>query len=453
MLRSLEAIVMYKIHTVFGDNKYMFNLGQRIKSLINSIGPVKSLIRLPLLYNATYLLGINLLPAVAGFFFWVFASKFYSSSDIGYASVIISSITFISWAAGLGTNIGLIRFIPETPDPHRLINTVLNLNIILSVVFGIIFLLGMPLWASNLQSALGPDVIRLVFIIFITASTLGTSIRDSFTAYRRSDFAFVFAFISSFLRVALIYWGIVFGTLGLVGSTAIAYIIAYLFSILFLMPRVSPGFIRGFRLNWPDLKKIFPISGSNYFFMLIMQMTQTIIPLMTLELLGSEQNAYSYIALMVGSLATAPGFALASSAFAEGANDIKHHRLILKKALYISMPITIISAVTLALCTPWVLSLFGIEYVQNSASLLRCIALSAPLIVINQIYLTYLRLNIRNGILVINSVILMTTTLVVAYFLLPAIGILANGIGILIGNLVITLFAFTFWIIKTNQND
>jgi O-antigen/teichoic acid export membrane protein len=453
MLRSPESIVTFNIHIVYGDNIIMFHLGQRIRTMMNSTYSMKSLLRIPLFYNAAYLLGLNSLSAVAGFVFWILASKLYSSSDIGLASVIISSTTFVSWAAGLGTNIGLIRYIPESPNPHRLINTVLNLNLILSLILGILFLFGMPIWASHLQSALKSGIFRMVFILYIAASTVGTTIRDSFVAYRRSDYAFIYTFLASILRVALIFLGTFLGSFWLVGSTTIAYVISYLFSVFLLLPKVSTGFQRNFQLNWPDLNKILPFSGSNYIFILIMQMTQTIIPLMTLEILGPEMNAYSYIALMVGSFATAPGVALATSAFAEGANDIENYLVIIKKSLYASFSITILCAAILAIFAPWVLSLFGTEYVLNGTSLLRCGALSAPLIVINQIYLTYLRLNLRNSTLVANSIVLMSTTIIIAYFLLPVIGILANGIGILIGNFAITLFAFIFWRNKTNQND
>jgi O-antigen/teichoic acid export membrane protein len=407
---------------------------------------IRNFAKTPLFYNAWYLLAINLFPAFIGFIFWTLASKFYSIAEVGLGSVVISAASFISWMAGMGTNIGLIRFLPDAPNPQRMINSVLNLNLILSGFCGGIFLLGIPIWAPHLQPILNDLFLSATFLVFATASTLGTSIRDCFVANRQSNYAFLYTLTSNLFRVLLLFVGIRLGATGLIGSVAFSFLLAYIICILLLFPRVSPGFRRSLQINWPDLRSLLPFSGSNYLAMLIIQMTQTIIPLMTFELLGAESNAYSYIALMLGTLSTSPGLALAMSAFAEGSNDYDQSLQILSRALYVSLPITVICSAILVICAPWLLSWFGDDYAYAGSDLLRWLSFAGPLMVVSQLYFTYLRLQKKNMLLVLWNCVLMIITLGIAYFLMPVIGILANAIGIFAGNLVVALWSLLYWL-------
>jgi O-antigen/teichoic acid export membrane protein len=413
---------------------------------------IGNLAKTPLFYNAWYLLAINLFPAFIGFIFWTLASKLYTVAEVGLGSVVISTASFISWMAGLGTNIGLIRFIPSAANPHRMVNSVLNLNLILSMFCGTIFLLGIPVWAVHLQPVLNDVFLSVIFLVFVTASTLGTSIRDCFVAYRQSNYAFLYTLTSNLSRVVLLFVGFHLGTTGLIGSVAFGFLLAYLFCVFILFPRISSGFRWSLQMNWPDLRSLLPFSGSNYLAMLIIQMTPTIIPLMTFELLGAEANAYSYIALMLGTLATSPGMALTTSAFVEGSNDYDQSRKILSRTLYTSLPITVICSVILAIGAPWFLSWFGDDYARAGSDLLRWLSFAGPFMIVSQLYFTYLRLQKENALLVFWNCVLMIITLVTAYLLMPVIGILANAIGIFAGNFVVAIWSFFYWINKNLPN-
>jgi O-antigen/teichoic acid export membrane protein len=404
------------------------------------------LFRSPLFNNAWYLFGVNTFPALAGLIFWILAARLYPASAVGIASVVFSIVTLLSWISGLGTNIGLIRFISESQDSHRMINSVLNLNIVMSILSVGGFLLGGKLWAGRLQYFLNSWSFILVFISFVLVSTLGTTIRDSFVAYRKSNYAFFFTVSLSVLRILLLIGGIYFGVLGLIGSTMVAFLVTYLISVYQFMPRVSSGFHRSYKYYGQDIGPMLPFSLSNSVVIFMMQITQTILPLMTLELLGANENAFSYIALMLGISITLPGLALAMSAFAEGSNNLAQSTQILRKAFIASMAITIAGSMVLLIIAPWLLSLFGSDYTKEGTSVLRWMSFAAPFIVINQIYFTYARLQKQLEKILTLSFILMVIIVGVAYFLMPFLGIQANGIAMLIGNLIVTILVITTWI-------
>ena len=67
----------------------------------------------PLFKNAYFLMFSSLTSAGSGFFFWLIAARFYSTSDIGLASAIISAMGLIAMLSLLGFDISLVRFLPE----------------------------------------------------------------------------------------------------------------------------------------------------------------------------------------------------------------------------------------------------------------------------------------------------------------------------------------------------
>lgn len=400
----------------------------------------KDLLKLPLFYNAWYMFGGNLIPGILGFIFWTLASRLYSTTDVGIASAVISAASFVSITASLGTNMGLIRFLPETPRPRDLINSVFGFNIVFSLLFGLLFLGGLSVWAVRLQPAFEDASFSALFFVFLISSTLGTSIRDTFVAYRRSDHALVYTLIVNVIRLLLLAVGKPFGFVGLVGAVAAGFLVAFLVSMFFLSSRVSSEIRWSPRFSWLDIQPMALFSISNFITIIILNMTPTVIPLMTLQILGPEANAHSYMVLMIGALLTSPGVALATSAFVEGSNDISRYRIILRRALIVALAITFAGSAILALLTSELLLWFGPAYVQEGATLLRVLAFTAPLVVLNQMFFTYMRLENKTGSLVVTSLVQVFSTLAISNYLLPFVGIIANGIAIFIGNLLVSMF-------------
>jgi Na+-driven multidrug efflux pump len=177
----------------------------------------------------------------------------------------------------------------------------------------------------------------------------------------------------------------------------------------------------------------------NYLASLLVLLPPTILPLITLEQLGATASGYAYIALMLGSVLPSPGLALASSAFAEGANNPADIRQILIKAFLAGGLVTLILAGIAFLGAQWILWVYGADYARESTALLRWLALASPLIVINQLYFTYLRLSKRIPGLVARCLLNTGIILLSVIFLIDRLGIIANGIGVLAGNIAVSI--------------
>ncbi|MRR31408.1 hypothetical protein EG834_14045, partial [bacterium] len=140
--------------------------------------------------NAGYLLVANYLPGLVGFVFWALAGNLYGAHDLGLTSVVISAATLLAMLANLGLSTGLIRFLPSVTDRPRLLQTVFAGNLIACLAFTGIYLLGAPLWASNLTAALHGASFYGIFIALVVTITLGAIVRDAFVAYRTAKYSF-----------------------------------------------------------------------------------------------------------------------------------------------------------------------------------------------------------------------------------------------------------------------
>jgi O-antigen/teichoic acid export membrane protein len=407
---------------------------------------LRELYSLPLFYNAWYLLGAIVVPSFFGFLFWAIASRLYPAEAVGQGSAIIAAATTISWMAGLGTNIGLIRYLPETDDKRRLINSIINLNLLFSFFLGVVFWAGIPLWAGGLRGVQSNFSLLLFFLLFAIASTVGTTLRDSFLGLQKPVFSFWYVMVANITRIFLVITGNAYGAVALLASVGIGQLAANLvgdfrfLSILLPRKRYNP------QLHWGEIRRILPFSGANYVASLINQIPITIIPILTLNIVGSRGSAYAYIAMMIGFLLLSPGVSLATSVFAAGSNDQSQVATQMRKAIAVSIAMTLAGSLLLFLLAPGVLGLFGPEYAREGVSLLRWMVIGAPFHMVLLFYSSYLRIRKHTHRLIVFNAIYLAILLVIAGWGLPVVGITANGIGFAAGNIMVAgIILLTLW--------
>jgi O-antigen/teichoic acid export membrane protein len=393
----------------------------------------------PLVYNAVYILGVNLFPAFIGLAFWGVAGRLYPIAEIGRASAVVSAVAFVAGIAGLGTSMGVIRFLPASTQPRNFLNSVYNLNILSSLVIGLIFLAGLNFWLADLAEVRENGWYFIGFIVFVLATTLGAVVRDTFIARRRASYSLAYTVISNSLRLVFVFFGTRWGASGLVGAAIFAFVVALLISWIGFLPLVEAGYRYKFTLQIPTIKLVVPFSIGNYLANFLVQMPQTVLPMIVFQQLGAQANGYAYIALMLGGVLISPGLALASSAFAEGANDRSGSYVILFRASILGMLLTLFVAAVVVIGAEWILKLFGLEAAAGGVKLLQWLAIASPLIVLNQLYFTYLRLNDKLFRLIAFSSMIAFVTIMISVLLMPVLGIVSCGIGILVSNALILL--------------
>jgi len=180
----------------------------------------------PLFKNAYFLMLSSVTSAGSGFFFWLIAARFYSTSDVGLASAIIAAMGLISMLSLLGFDISLVRFLPERADKKELINSCLTISFIFALALIAIFIAGIDIWSPSLSIIKENKFLLLIFVVFTTIAPLrGLQSQGVFVGFRKTEYSF-FQTIAIFVRLAIVPFLVAFGVLGIYASYRLTPVLA-----------------------------------------------------------------------------------------------------------------------------------------------------------------------------------------------------------------------------------
>lgn len=406
----------------------------RIKEILRWI--FDSLVR-----NASYMMGVTVVNGLTGFVFWTIAARVQTTEQVGLASSIISIIQLLSGIAGLGLGIGLVRFLADAQDPKRMLNSVFNLTLLTSVLVGALYILGLPIWNPSIYLVAQSGWVKFGQIIYLGVTALGALIQLAFLGLRQAKYSFFHALWFNAVRVLVVPLSSTSGFTGIVAAMMVGFFVADLIAILRFIPKALPGYHYRVRLSLQVFRELLPFSVVNYLTNLFMQLPMLIGPPLALELLDAPSSAFAYSGWLIGSMLSGPGMALAQSAFAEGSKSPHKLKEILSRAGMITIVVTTPLAIVLAVGGKIILNVFGVEYVQESAVLLRWIAFTSPMFGLNALYITSLRVRKRNLELLLVSIFIATVAILTPLFGLAKHGLGTLGIGWFCANLVVIVWS------------
>jgi len=278
-------------------------------------------VRSPLYRNSIYLIGTTTARAGLSFVFWVLVARFYTEAEVGWGSAIISAMSLIALLSIPGFNAALIRFLPKAKQPIDMINSCLSLSGIIALVLAGIFIAGLGIWSPALGFIRKDAVFAFAFILFVLLLTLSPLIESVFIARRRAEFALYRTIIVLLLRLPLpVFLALFFRAFGIAASWGIAVAIAFIISIFLFVPRVQKRYKPVPTLDFGIVGGMWRYSVGSYLASLSASAPGYILPIIVVNLLGSEQNAYFYMAFMIASLLFAIPTSVSRSLFAEGAH-------------------------------------------------------------------------------------------------------------------------------------
>ena len=335
------------------------------KFISNSLLAIKKIIDDPLYKNSFFILLNAFVSAIFGLLYWVLAARFYSSADVGIATALISVSTIIGSISGFGLGAGVVRFLPESDEKSLLFNSIWIFSLISSLIFGIIFLLGIGFFTPALKFLMTPwfAIIFLLFLIFQTNNGLGNA---SLLALRKAEYSFAqsIGLGSRLLLLIPLEFG---GVMGIFGSLGIAYAISSLIGI-FILYKLGISIKLTFRKKL--IKDISNFSLASYAIDTFLMVQSSILPVMVLNVIGAKEAAHFYVAFSIASLLYAIPASVFMSMFIEGSHG-EPLRKNLIKSLAIVSALMIPAVVVLYFFGDIILSLFSKEYSQNAYEILK----------------------------------------------------------------------------------
>jgi O-antigen/teichoic acid export membrane protein len=410
---------------------------------MNSPGGINLIayLRDPLRNNALFFMAANASNNLIGFFFWTLAARLYTVEDIGKATALISAANLLILFAGLGMGIGVIRFLSEEKNKTALINTAFTISEVTALILSLIFILGIGVWSPALAFIYDNYLLIALFIIFAVFSVIQSLLSFTFVAFGAARYSFYQSLIVG-IKVIILIFLIHLGITGVFASFALGPIIAVIVTYIIFLPAVYPGykFIPSF--NGTILDTILHFSLGNYFGECFKSLTGVLVPLIIINLLGAETNAYFYVAWMISGIFFMVSYSINYSLIAATAPHPEELRKQIVKALKFALLILIPAIIVVYFAGGFILSLFGKEYAQGGLDLLHILIISSIPVAVNEIYVAVYRMRkqIKPIILIYGFIALFSIG--AGYILLKILGLTGIGIAWLSAHCIMMMILF-----------
>lgn len=382
----------------------------------------------PLYRNALVLMANHALITGLGFFFWMVVARFYTEAEVGLGAAIISAISLLGLLGRLGFDVALIRFLPKAARPADLINSCLTLGTLAALAIAGVFLAGLHVWSPALSFIRENAVFATAFAFFTIFWTLFGVSSAIFVARRKASLALSKNLLYSLLKIPLpILFGLFFHAFGIVASWGLASGVALAVSLFVLLPRTQRRYRPAPKIDLSVVRDIRRYSVGNYFANLLYAAPGLVLPLIIVNLLGPEENAYFYVAWTIAGLLFAIPAAVSASLFAESSYFEVPLRKNVGRSYKFVFLLLIPSIAVVMILGKWLLLAFGQAYSANALILLWVLALSSLFHGISSAYFTVLRAQGKARELVGIFAFMSIAALVGSCFILPRTGIVGVG--------------------------
>jgi O-antigen/teichoic acid export membrane protein len=407
-----------------------------------------------LVLNSYILMAMRLFAGFSGFIFWVLAARLMPAHEVGLASGTVAGTMLLAGLGQLGLGYGLVRHLPQAPNPTRLVNTTMLAAGVGGGVLAVVFLAGLSIFSPALLPLHANVQAMIAFLVMAAATAVSQLLNWSFLARRVPMFTLYKNTMQAAIGIILL---LVFRVT--VGNTYVAVLYAYTLStllalgiaVLFFLPRAEPGY--RFRVILPStLRGPFTTYALlNYLADQFSRAGATVIPLLVINVLGPANAAYFFVVWSLAAGLSSLDEAVSSSFFAEGANDPHKVDEFVKKALKLGVSISALVAIGTVVVSRFVMMVYGPDYVTHSTLPLIIVALALIPYSIMPIYDTFLRVRDQLLALILVSGADIALGIVLMYVFMLRYGLIGATVGWLVSRFAILLIIAPFWKRQSQQ--
>jgi O-antigen/teichoic acid export membrane protein len=338
-------------------------------------------VRVPMHRDGYALAANSAFTALAGLVYWIVAARQYSEHDVGINAALISSMMFLAGIAGLNLTNVVVRFLPEagrrTARRAALSYTVAGCT---AMAVAIVFVLGVGEWAPSLDFLRDDGALGAWFVL----STIGWAvfaIQDSvLTALGKAVWVPAENAVFSLLKLALlaavvallpVYGIFVSWTVAMFVSVAGVNVLVF-GKLVRRQPRRPPPGATNLRSR--AFARYF---AADYACSVAWLSAINLMPLVVTAIAGPADNAFYALAWAVSLPLYAFAASIGMSFVLHGSREAESIAVLERKAAVQGARVLVPGVVILVVLAPQVLSLFGGDYPDRGATLLRLLALGA----------------------------------------------------------------------------
>jgi O-antigen/teichoic acid export membrane protein len=388
--------------------------------------------RIPLYRNAYTLTFSVATTSGLGMLYWLLAARLYAVDVVGKSAAVIAALSLLSGIAALQLDGALIRFLPRAGEVSgQLVSIALAVSAAVAAVVGVIFLLGIGSWSSQLDFLQASPWLSTGFVLSTAAGSSSVVQDGALVGMRAVSWTPVKAFVFGVSKLALLVlfadWA---PAEGILASWMIPLVAVTIVATWLLFVRLLPAHRRATAGACEAIVpgRLLRYVGGNYVASLFQLATMNALPLLVLHRAGSTVSAYFYLPWMIANSLRLVANNMSASLVLEGASD--RHRLAAygRQAFLQTARLLGPAIVVLLIAAPLVLRVMGTSYAEEGTTLLRLLVLAAAPNIACVLYIGLARVRDRVASIATVQAAIAALSLGLSYALLPEYGL--TGVGL-----------------------
>ncbi len=398
----------------------------------------------PLFRNAYSLMINSALTSLLGVAFWILAARLLPADELGRDSALIATMVTLLTICQLNLGNALPRFLPQVSDPARTVRMAYGASVGLALVAAGIFVVVASRFSGPL-SMLGDVRLAAAFVVGTALWGVFALQDGALTGMRQAPWVPIENAVFGTLKLLALPLALVVGLshgafVAWIGPMALMLIPVNALLFLRIIPQHKRReAARGVRPPGIARRPLMRFLIQDYMATTLAIGAVAVLPLLVLTLVGSEQNAYFYIALTIVLAFEAFATNAGTSLMVESAIDPERlpsmARMVVRRMLLVMLPL----ATLLFVAAPFVLAPFGSEYASGGTTLLRLLAVALVFRTFIALFQAISRSQTRGRTLLAIDVTLFSLIIGLTVVLAPRFGLEGVGIAWLVASVVVAV--------------
>ena len=345
-----------------------------------------------LLSNAGFLTIGMTASAVLGFLFWWCAARALPPETQGLAAAAISAMNLLAFIGEFGFHTLLMGHALNSGRDARLISAAMISSVVLTVLLCCAFLATSSTFAPQLQTVVGSDMGRSLFLLGAGATALVVTVDGATIGLGAGSVRMWREFVFSILRLVFLFLLLHFAVGAPAASILLVWIAALILSLVFVAAVAIKYHIFPGRPDFTLLTPLMPDVGGHHLLNLGALGPTIALPFLVAEVLSPTINAVFYATWMLLQAFLLAPAAIAMALFAVGSTDPGGIATRLRFSLQLSSLIGLGAGLGCYLFLDDVLALFNPVYPLIGGASLKYIGFSMFALMVKYHYIAVMRL-------------------------------------------------------------